>query len=139
MSMIDFIASEEDITAILCAPFSGVISDSTYPGGLLHPRVYGTYPRLLETYVRSRAILPLETAVYKITRRAADRFGLSKKGRIEAGADADLCLFDLTRIHETGSWQAPDRLAEGMDWVFVNGVPAIAEGSFTGTAGGHIL
>ena len=139
VSMIDFIASEEDITAILCAPFSGVISDSTYPGGLLHPRVYGTYPRLLETYVRSRAILPLETAVYKITRRAADRFGLSKKGRIEAGADADLCLFDLTRIHETGSWQAPDRLAEGMDWVFVNGVPAIAEGSFTGTAGGHIL
>lgn len=89
--------------------------------------------------MRSRAILPLETAVYKITRRAADRFGLSKKGRIEAGADADLCLFDLTRIHETGSWQAPDRLAEGMDWVFVNGVPAIAEGSFTGTAGGHIL
>ena len=140
VSMIDFIASEEDIEAILRAPFSGVISDATYPdGGLLHPRVYGTYPRLLEAYVRDRAVLPLEAAVYKITRRAADRFGLGKKGRVEVGADADLCLFDLERVRETGTWQAPDRLAEGMDWVFVGGVPAVAESRFTDAANGRIL
>ena len=140
VSMIDFIASEEDIEAILRAPFSGVISDATYPdSGLLHPRVYGTYARLLETYVKERSVLPLETAVHKITRRAADRFGLAGKGRIEAGADADLCLFRLEDIHETGTWQAPDRLAQGMDYVFVGGVPAIAEGAFTGAANGHIL
>ena len=139
VSMIDFIASEEDIEAILRAPFSGVISDATYPGGLLHPRVFGTYPRLLETYVRNRAVLPIEAAVHKITRRAADRFGLSQKGRIEAGADADLCLFDLDRVHETGTWASPEQLAQGMDWVFVNGVPAIAEGRFSGECGGRIL
>ena len=137
--MIDFIASEEDIEAILRAPFSGVISDSTYPGGLLHPRVYGTYPRLLERYVRERRVLPIETAVYKITRRAADRFGLTRKGRIEVGADADLCLFRLEDIHETGTWQQPEQLARGMDWVFVNGTPAIAEGSFTDAASGRML
>lgn len=138
-SMIDFIAHEDDIADILCAPFSGVISDSTYPAGLLHPRVYGTYPRLLETYVVQRGVLSLPEAIHKITRRAADRFGLAKKGRIEPGADADLCLFALENIHETGTWADPEQLAEGMDYVFVNGVPTIAEGRFTGERSGKAL
>lgn len=138
-SMIDFIAHEDDIADILRTPFSGVISDSTYPAGLLHPRVYGTYPRLLETYVAKKQVLTLSEAVHKITRRAADRFGLSKKGRIEAGADADLCLFTLEHIHETGTWDQPEHLAEGMDYVFVGGVPAIAEGRFTGARNGKAL
>jgi len=140
VSMIDFIASEEDIEAILSAPFSSVISDSTYPeGGLCHRRVYGTYPRLLETYVKERGLLSLPEAVRKITRLPADRFGLTKKGRIEVGADADLCLFDPARIHETGSWDEPERLAEGMDCVFVGGKPAIAEGAFTENFSGTLL
>ena len=138
-SMIDFIAHEDDIADILRAPFSGVISDSTYPAGLLHPRVYGTFPRLLETYVAQKDVLTLPEAVRKITRQAADRFGLAKKGRIEVGADADLCLFDLKNIHETGTWAQPEQLAEGMDYVFVNGVPAIGEGRFTGARSGHAL
>lgn len=138
-SMIDFIAHEDDIADILRAPFSGVISDATYPAGLLHPRVYGTYPRLLETYVAQRGVLTLPQAVHKITRQAADRFGLTKKGRIEAGADADLCLFSLEHIHETGTWADPEQLAQGMDYVFVNGVPAVAEGRFTGARSGKAL
>ena len=138
-SMIDFIAHEDDISDILRAPFSGVISDSTYPAGLLHPRVYGTYPRLLERYVAEKQVLTLPEAVHKITRRAADRFGLTKKGRIAVGADADLCLFDLKHIHETGTWDQPEQLAEGMDYVFVGGVPAIAEGQFTGSRKGKAL
>lgn len=138
-SMIDFIAHEEDIADILRAPFSGVISDSTYPAGLLHPRVYGTYPRLLETYVAQRRVLTLPEAVYKITRRAADRFGLAKKGRIEVGADADLCLFALENIHEKGTWDRPEQLAAGMDYVFVGGVPAIADGRLTGARNGKAL
>ena len=138
-SMIDFIAHEEDIADILRAPFSGVISDSTYPAGLLHPRVYGTFPRLLESYVVQKGVLSLPEAVHKITRQAADRFGLTKKGRIEPGADADLCLFALEHIRERGTWAAPEQLAEGMDYVFVNGVPAIAEGRFTGERSGTAL
>lgn len=101
--------------------------------------MYGTYPRLLETYVAEKQVLTLSEAVHKITRRAADRFGLSKKGRIEAGADADLCLFTLEHIHETGTWDQPEHLAEGMDYVFVGGVPAIAEGRFTGARNGKAL
>mgnify|MGYP000576837450 CR=1 FL=1 len=79
-----------------------MISDSTYPAGLLHPRVYGTYPRLLETYVARKGVLTLPRAVHKITRQAADRFGLTKKGRIQPGADADLCLFSLGKYPREG-------------------------------------
>lgn len=88
-SMIDFIASEDDIAEILRVPFSSVISDSIYPAaGLLHPRTYGMTAHLLEHFVQERGILTLPEAVNKLTRRPADRFGLSGKGRIEAGADA---------------------------------------------------
>ncbi len=139
VSMIDFIADEADIEAILRAPFSGVISDATYPDGLAHPRVYGAFPRLLERYVRERGVLTLPEAVRKLTRQPAERFRLAGKGRIEPGADADLCLFDPARVRETGTWQHPDQLSEGMDWVFVNGVPAVAEGAFTGRSGGRSL
>lgn len=138
-AMIDFFAHQADVEDILRSPFSGVISDATYPEGLPHPRVYGAFPRLLETYVRHRGVLTLEEAVRKLTRQPADRFGLVGKGRIEAGADADLCLFALENIHEKSTWQSPRQPAEGMDWVFVNGVPAIREGAFTGqNAGRHL-
>lgn len=138
-AMIDFFAHQADVEDILRSPFSGVISDATYPEGLPHPRVYGAFPRLLETYVRHRGVLTLEEAVHKLTRQPADRFGLVGKGRIEAGADADLCLFALENIHEKSTWQSPRQPAEGMDWVFVNGVPAIREGTFTGeNAGQHL-
>lgn len=123
VSMIDFISSEADIEEIFRADFSGVISDATYPAGLPHPRVYGAFPRLLETYVRRRGVLTLPEAIRKITRQPADRFGLSQKGRIESGADADLCLFDPDRIHETATWEEPAQFAQGMDYVFVDGVP----------------
>ena len=138
--MIDFITAEEDIDDILRAEFSGVISDATYPiGGLCHPRVYGTFSRLLETYVRKRGVLTLPQAVRKVTRLPAERFGLGGKGRVEVGADADLCLFDLSRIHEAGIWQDPAWLAEGMDWVFVGGRPAAADGAVTGSSAGKLL
>ena len=139
-SMIDTITHEEDIDAILRVPFSSVISDATYPeGGLPHRRVYGTCPRILETYVKRRGILTLPEAVRKLTRLPADRFGLKAKGRIEVGADADLCLFDLARIHEADTWLSPQQLAQGMDWVFVNGQPAIQNGQFASLFSGTAL
>lgn len=138
-SMIDFFAHQADVEDILRAPFSGVISDATYPAGLPHPRVYGAFPRLLETYVLHRKVLTLPQAVRKLTRQPADRFGLVKKGRIEVGADADLCLFAPEDIHESAVWQSPRQLAQGMGWVFVNGVPAVQEGRFTGANAGRHL
>ena len=139
-AMIDRITSEDDIDRILKEPYSSVISDATYPeNGLMHPRVYGNIPRLLEHYVRERNFLTIEEAVRKITGLPAERFNLTTKGHIPPGMDADLCLFDLANIHQTGTWQKPDRLAVGMDTVFVMGKPALFEGEFTDHFGGQIL
>lgn len=138
--MIDFIAAEEDIEAILRAPFSVPISDATYPvEGLCHPRVYGSAARFLAHYVRERGILTLPQAVHKLTMQSADRLSLSRKGRIAVGADADLCLFSPENIRENGAYTAPRQLASGMDAVFVAGVPEIMDGQFTGETRGRVL
>ena len=138
--MIDFIADENDIEDILRAPFSVPISDATYPvGGLCHPRVYGSVARFLAHYVRERGVLTLPQAIHKLTMQSADRIGLSRKGRIAVGADADLCLFSLEAVRENGSYTAPRQPASGMDYVFLAGVPEIAEGCFTGKTRGAVL
>lgn len=139
-AMIDFISDPEDVAEILRAPFSGVISDATYPAaGLPHPRVYGTFVRLLEKYARDEGVLTLANAVHKVTGQAAERFGLSGKGRIAVGADADLCLFDLEKLHEPGTFADPKRLAQGMDAVWVNGKPAFVNGKMTENRAGGTL
>lgn len=138
--MIDFIAAEEDIEEILCAPFSVPISDATYPTeGLCHPRVYASATRFLAHYVRERRLMPLERAVHKLTMQSADRLGLKAKGRIAVGADADLCLFSLAELRERATFASPRQLSEGMDYVFISGRPAIAEGQFTGAACGRVV
>ncbi len=136
-AMVDFISDETDVEEIIRAPFSGIISDATYPAkGLPHPRVYGAFTRLLETYVHDRGVLTLEEAVHKITQQPAERFGLKGKGVVAVGADADLCLFDLERVHETATFQDPRRFAEGMDVVWVGGRPAFRSGAKTGYTDG---
>lgn len=138
--MIDFIADEEDVRAILCAPFSGVISDATYPStGRVHPRVYGTFARLIEKYVVRDGVLTLEQAVHKVTGQAAERFGLSGKGRIEAGADADLLLFTPENIRERGTYSKPNVCAAGFDEVFVLGSRAVKNGVYHGGRSGEML
>lgn len=139
-SMIDFIAAEEDIAAILRAPFSSVISDAIYPAaGLLHPRVYGMTAHLLEEYTRKQGVLTLPEAVNRLTRRPADRLRLTGKGRIAVGADADLCLFDPEAVHEMATYANPAQYVAGMDWVFVNGIPAVREGKLTKAKSGKLL
>ena len=138
--MIDFIADEEDVRDILRAPFSGVISDATYPsGGRVHPRVYGTFARLIEKYVVREKVLTLEQAVHKVTRQVAERFALTGKGKIEAGADADLLLFSPENIRENGTYAQPDVCASGFDEVFVLGQHVIENGGYRGGKSGEML
>lgn len=89
--------------------------------------------------MRETGTLSLTEAVHKVTGQQAERFSLSGKGVIAPGADADLCLFDAAKIRECGSYSQPDTLAAGMDYVFVGGTPAIADGRFTDMMNGRVI
>lgn len=122
-TMIDFIAREEDMRLALQTPGGGIISDATYPdSGRCHPRVYGTFARLLETYVNKEQVLSLPQAIHKITLQPAKRYGLSNKGCLAVGMDADVCAFYLESIHEVATFDDPAQLSQGMDYVMVSGV-----------------
>ena len=140
VTMIDFITAEEDIARILQSPFAYAISDATFPtGGKLHPRVYGAFSQVIETYVNGRHDLSLPEAVNRMTRRPADRYRLKNKGRIELGADGDVLVFDPGRVHVTATYDRPAQRAAGMDYVIVNGKIALREGRLTGVQAGTVL
>lgn len=140
ITMIDYIACEGDIAAILQAPFSNLISDSTYPlSGRPHPRLYGTFVRAIEKYVVQERVLTLEQAVAKMTSIPAQVLGLHRKGRLAVGADADLNLFVPEKLHEVGTFSQPDRLASGIDATLVGGQIAMEAGRLTGNCGGTVL
>lgn len=139
ITMIDFITAEEDIAAILRATYSNVISDSTYPtAGMPHPRLYGTFARILERYV-GNGTLTLPEAVRKMTLAPAQALRLPHKGRLAEGFDADLVVFDLGNVRENGSYADPARFASGIETVFVGGAPALLDGRCTGNNTGRVL
>lgn len=140
VTMIDFVADEEDIADILRDAHSCVISDATYPtSGMLHPRVYGSFARLIERYVLDQKVLSLEQAVHKVTGRAAQVMNLRTKGLIAPGMDADLLLFDPASIHERGTYLDPAQLAAGFDDILVAGRFAVENGRFADLSAGQIL
>ena len=140
ITMIDFITSEKDITAILRSDHANVISDSTYPtAGRPHPRLYGTFARVLEKYVREQSVLTLPQAIQKMTSMPAEVLHLPKKGKIAVGYDADINIFELGKIHEAGTYAEPEHFAEGMETVLVGGRAAIRDGKLTGIQNGRVL
>ena len=140
ITMIDFMASEEDICDILRSPLSCVISDATYPTeGQLHPRVCGNVTHLLEHFVREKGALTWEQAVHKLTDRPAQVLHLTGKGRLAAGYDADVCVFDPQALHERATYSEPQQTSQGMTHVLVNGTFAIREGEVTGAKPGTVI
>lgn len=132
VTMIDFMASEEDIVRILRDKYSSVISDATYPTeGQPHPRVYGTFVRLLEHFVTGTGALTAAQAVHKMTLSPAKALRLKGKGVLTPGADADINVFALKELHEAGTYTDPCREAEGMDTVIVGGGVALEKGALT--------
>lgn len=140
VTMIDRINCEEDICAILQDPYSSVISDATYPTkGLPHPRVYGTYPRLIQRYVLEQKILTLEEAVRKCTALPAEAMGLKGKGLLKPGMDADVVVFRPEDLREHSTFMDPRQLSTGMESVFVGGKAALRHGKPTGAPCGSVL
>lgn len=119
---------EDDVRAIVARPDVMVGSDGlgVTPDGPLgryavHPRYYGTFPRIVARYVRHEHVLSLEDAIRKMTSLAAERFGLTGRGRVVEGAFADLVVFDPDRIADTATYERPHSFAEGVEVVIVNG------------------
>ena len=138
--------SEPDVSLALQQPWVSVDNDSsgTSPEGILgrehpHPRAYGTFPRILRKYVREEHMLTLEDAIRKFTALPAQRMRLTDRGVLKAGMCADIVIFDPAAIHDVATFESPNQLSQGMDYVLVNGVPVIDQTMMTGALPGKVL
>ena len=114
-------------------------SDGLFRGGYPHPRGFGAHARVLAYLVREQGWLELPDAIRRMTSMAADRYGLADRGVIRTGAAADVAVFDPDRIQDRATFENPRNRAVGMDYVFVNGRPAIEERRIAESAAGRVL
>jgi N-acyl-D-amino-acid deacylase len=138
-SAIYFMMHEDDVRNILAFEHTMVGSDGIPLGERPHPRLWGTFPRVLGHYSRDVGLFPLETAVWKMTGLTARSFGLTEHGRIAEGAAADLVVFDAEQVIDTASYEHPKHAAAGIDVVLVGGVPVWQGGRSTGARPGRVL
>jgi len=138
--------SEPDIVLALQQPWVSVDNDSsgTAPDGVLgkehpHPRAYGTFPRILRKYVREEKKLRLEEAIRKFTALPAQRMRLTDRGVLKQGMWADVAIFDPEQVRDVATFEDPNQLSQGMEYVLVNGVPVIAAGKATNALPGQVL
>jgi N-acyl-D-amino-acid deacylase len=141
-SIVSFNMSEEDIRNIMRKPYTMTSSD----GGLVlptegkpHPRDYGAFARKLARYVRERRVVDLEFAIRSMTSLPAAVFGLKDRGVIREGAMADLAILDPAAIRDRATYTDPHQLAEGVDYVLVNGVVVLDNRHFTTALPGKVL
>ncbi|MDJ0776505.1 MAG: D-aminoacylase [Gammaproteobacteria bacterium] len=134
-----FQMADEDLERILAHPAGMIGSDGIPSMKKPHPRLWGTFPRVLGHYVREKQLFDLETAVHKMTGLAADRFGLRDRGRIRTGARADLVLFDAGRIIDRATFSDPTRVCDGIHGVWVNGQQAWNDNGATGSRSGRFV
>ena len=131
--------SETDMRRILAHPATMIGSDGLPCDPLPHPRLWGTFPRVLGHYCREEKLFPLEAAVHKMTGMPARRFQLNDRGLIREGYAADLVLFDSETIHDCATFTDSMVPARGIVGVWVNGVRSYGEEGLTGQRAGRFL
>lgn len=136
-----FSMREEDVQtvmawerAMICTD-SGVVGDSTF----YHPRLRGSFPRVLGRYVREAKVVPLPEMIRKMTSLPAMVYGLRNKGYLREGYDADICIFDPETILDNATYLEPFHRADGLNWVIVGGVVAAENAVFNGAKNGRVL
>lgn len=134
-----FIGIEEHVRTLMQRDEHTVGSDGILVGDRPHPRSWGTFPRMLETYVREEKVLTLEECVRHMTSAAANRLRLMDRGRIAAGALADLVVFDKDKVSAKATYDNPRQAAVGIHHVLVNGQFAIENGAITHSRAGRAL
>jgi N-acyl-D-amino-acid deacylase len=138
--------SEPDVKLALQQPWVSICNDSqgTSPEGLLgkehpHPRAYGTFPHILRKYVREEHALTLEDAIRKFSALPSQRMRLTDRGVLRQGMAADVVIFNPATIRDVATYENPNQLSQGMDYVLVNGVPVIVQGHMTRALPGKVL
>jgi dihydroorotase/N-acyl-D-amino-acid deacylase len=146
ISVAVFGMSEQDVSYALKQPWVSIDNDSqgAAPDGILgrehpHPRAYGTFPRILRKYVREEKLLTLPEAIRKFSALPAQRIGISDRGVLKQGLWADVVVFDPDTIHDVATFDNPNQLSVGMQYVLVNGVPVIDAGKMSGALPGKVL
>ena len=134
-----FAMDEGDVSRILAHPLSMIGSDGLAHDVQPHPRLWGTFPRVLGRYVREMQLLSLELAIHKMTGLSARRFGLNRRGVLAVGNFADVVIFDEHRVTDHASYQQPTLVSTGIEAVYVNGVLACKNGETVNAHAGRVL
>ena len=140
VAAIAHVMGEEDVQRVMRHPHTMFGTDG-FPQreGKPHPRTYGTYPRVLEHYVRELGVLSLEAAVHKSTGMVAAKLGLTDRGVLREGARADVVIFDPAGVRDHATYEDPRSAPDGIDHVFVNGEHTVKDGEHTGARAGRVL
>jgi len=137
--MVVFQGSEENVRRILQEPTTMIGTDGIPRKGKPHPRLYGTFPRILGKYVREEKILSLEEAIHKMTFLPAKRLGLRNVGQIREGNYADLAIFDPAGIMDKSTYENPCEYPKGIEYVLVSGVIVVEGGEPADALPGRVL
>jgi N-acyl-D-amino-acid deacylase len=144
-TMIIFSMSEEDIKRLMkhnlqmFGTDSWAIDLNKIGDSKLHPRFYGTYPKVFRKYVKEEKLLSLEEAIRKMTSFPAQRFFLMDRGIIKEGMWADIVIFNLENIKDKATYENPHQYPEGIEYVLINGEIVIEKGEYTGAMPGKVL
>jgi len=138
-----FMMSEENVAMQIALPWMKFGTDASgwdpSGGGLVHPRAYGTFSRILGRYVREEGVLSLEEAVRKMTSAVATRLRIRDRGMLAVGYFADVVVFDPATVGEQATYQRPNQLSTGVEQVFVNGRAVVSDGVHTGALPGRAV
>ncbi|MDZ7682053.1 MAG: amidohydrolase family protein [Fodinibius sp.] len=132
-----FVMNEELQDRIVAAEKVMISSDGSPT--MHHPRGYGSFAKIIEHYVKQKQMLTLEQAIYKMSGRPAQTLGLEDRGTIQEGNKADLLIFDPEEINANATFSNPHKIAEGFNWIMVNGEVARKDGKFSSQRNGTVL
>ena len=144
LDKLNFTMSEDNVRMQLKWPWVSIGSDAggvdpDSATGVVHPRAYGTYPRILGRYVREQKLLTLEDAVRRMTGAVASRLALRDRGLLLEGMFADIVIFDPATIMDLATPERPHQLSRGVEQVWVNGVRVLRDGRHTNAKPGRAL
>ena len=134
--------NSDDVDLIMQHPMTSIASDgplTVFNVGSPHPRTYGTFARVLGTYVRERNIISLEEAIRKMTSLPAKILSIDRRGLVKKGYYADITIFDKTVIADKSTFEDPHQYAVGVNSVIVNGIIVVENGMHNGNRPGKVL